>query len=165
MENWTLFSKDSFKIIHPCWSFVCHRGKSRLLPFRCRWVGGVLFVLFPLSPFLVSTAVPAVVTPLRLLTDSSSGTLLRVIRSCHGHRDERVEKCALVAGHRGSQVDALTKLEEDTVEVEEERNVRRSKAVFHKTINTICPVIYIYRHTTVMMDYSEFLSFWPFSIC
>lgn len=102
---------------------------------------------------------PAVVTPLRLLTDSSSGTLLRVIRSCHGHCDERVEKCALVAGHRGSQVDALTKLEEDTVEVEDERNVRRSKAVFHKTINTICPVIYIYRHTTVMMDYSEFLSF------
>lgn len=73
-----------------------------------------LFVFFPLSPFLISTAVPAVVTPLRLLTDSSSGTLLRVIRSCHGHRDERVEKCALVAGHRGSQVDALTKLEEDT---------------------------------------------------
>lgn len=75
-----------------------------------------LFFFIPSpTPFLIFTAWPNVVaTPLVLLTDSSSSAALPVIKSRRGYHGERVEKCAPVAGHRGSQVDALTKLEEDT---------------------------------------------------
>lgn len=100
--------KDCVRIIHPGWSY--NRGESSLLSFRCNE-----FFIFPsLSPFLICTSWLTIVTPLVLLTDSSSSTALPVIKSCHSYRGERMEKCTPVAGHRGSQVDTLTKLEEDT---------------------------------------------------
>lgn len=42
--------------------------------------------------------------------------------------------------------DALTKLEEDTEKKERERNVRQSRTVLHKTINTICPVTQVLKY-------------------
>lgn len=95
---------------HTSWLIIQQRG-IQSPDFQVQWV---LFFFPSLSPFLICTAWLTIVTPLVLLTDSSSSTPLPVIKSCHSYRVERVEKCTPVAGHRGSQVDALTKLEEDT---------------------------------------------------
>lgn len=97
---------------------------------------------FSSVPFLISTAFARRRHSSRLLTDSSSSAPLPVIKSCHGYCGERVEKCAPVAGHRGSQVDALTKLEADTEKRKQERgrNVRQSRPTLYKTINAICSI-------------------------
>lgn len=50
-------------------------------------------------------------------------TRLRVIKGRRGYGSEREEKCARVAGQRGSRVDALTRLEEDT----EKENMQLTK--------------------------------------
>ncbi|KAK6296703.1 hypothetical protein J4Q44_G00328450, partial [Coregonus suidteri] len=55
--------------------------------------------------------------------------LLPVIRSCHGYHSERVEKCAPVARHQGSQVCTLTRLEEDTAKRESEREGNKRQRV------------------------------------
>lgn len=89
-----------------------------------------LGVCFPsLSQFLIFPAWLTVVTPLVLLTDSSSSVAWLVIKSCHGYHSERMDKCAMVAGHRGSQVNAPTKLEEDTAKEERERRVRHKSYI------------------------------------
>lgn len=86
-----------------------------------RPIRALFFRLCPHSSF--APPCPPSSPPVCLLTDSSPSTLLRAIKCCHGYRGERVEKCALVTGQRGSQVDALTKLEEDT-EKEKKRKVK-----------------------------------------
>lgn len=130
------------RIIRPGWSY--NRGGIQSLDFQ---VQRVLFFFPSASPFLVCTASLTAVTPLVLLTDSTSSTPLPVIRSCHSYRGERMEKCTPVAGHRGSQVDALTKLEEDT-EKREGENCQTKWA-----INTVCPATQVYIHRLIM--YSE----------
>lgn len=111
VKNWILFSKTVLKL-YILFDHVCTTKGNPVSSLS----GAVSSCFFSpsLSPFLICTAWLTVVTPLVLLTDSSSSALLPVIKSCHGYRCERMEKCAPVAGHRGSQVDALTKLEEDT---------------------------------------------------
>lgn len=84
------------------------------------------------SPHL-SLLPPSTAATLDLLTDSLSSALLPVIRSCHSYHSERVEKCAPVARHQGSQVCTLTRLEEDTAKRESERKGKQTSEWAHHT--------------------------------
>ena len=163
MKNWILFSKIVLKsyilVDHVC-ATVKGGGESCLFTLRSSevgqweggwglWGGGFLVVVCfsSLSPFLIFAAWPAVaVTPL-------------VCRLTHHEaRRCRLLRVAMVTAVRGWKnalrlpgteevEDALTRLEEDTgweEEEERERNVRQSRSVLHKTINTICPVTQVY---------------------
>lgn len=72
--------------------------EGNLFPLVCVYKieGCIVYFSSSLMSLLPSTAT------LDLLTDSSSRALLPV--SCHGYHSERVEKCAPVARHQGSQV-------------------------------------------------------------
>lgn len=88
-----------------CWSLVCN---SLLSP--CLQVSVFFRHLLLFAPFSLCTWQP----PLCLSTDSSFSARLQVITRCQWLRLCEGGKCAAVARHRGSQVDALTKLEVDT---------------------------------------------------